>query len=96
MGPLLDTVLNHVPNPPGNPSEEFSMLVAMVEHDSHLGKICTGRVHNGTAKIGDKLRLLPHLGKFAHKIDSELSWNFLRQGRLEKTFSFLMAEFSNG
>ena len=63
MGPLLDTVIDHVPPPPGSVDQDFSMLVAMVEHDPHLGKVCTGRVHSGIAKTGDRIRALHHQGQ---------------------------------
>lgn len=63
MGPLLDLVVKHVPPPAGNPTALFSMLVAMVEHDDHLGKVATGRVHSGSAKIGDKIKVLHHAGE---------------------------------
>lgn len=63
MGPLLDTVLDHVPPPPVNPTEPFALLVAMIEHDPHLGKVATGRVAAGEARIGDRLKLLSPVGE---------------------------------
>lgn len=63
MGPLLDLIIQHVPSPSGNPASPFSMLVAMVEHDDHMGKVATGRVHSGTAKIGDRIKVLHHSGE---------------------------------
>ncbi len=62
MGPLLDVIIQHVPPPGGNPEAPFSMLVAMVEHDDHLGKVATGRVHSGMARIGDRIKVLHHAG----------------------------------
>lgn len=62
MGPLLNTVLEHIQPPAGDPAADFALLVAMVEHDAHLGRVATGRVASGTAKIGDRLKLLPHAG----------------------------------
>ena len=32
--------------------EEFSMVVSMIEYDSFLGRICTGRIASGTVKVG--------------------------------------------
>ena len=62
MGPLLDTVLDHVPAPAGDPQAPFSMLVAMLERDAHLGRVATGRVAAGVAKVGDRLKVLHHSG----------------------------------
>eukprot|EP00884_Botryococcus_braunii_P003029 jgi/Botrbrau1/12727/Bobra.67_1s0087.2 len=38
------------------------MLVAMIERDAFLGRIVTGRVASGQAKIGDRLLVLQHSG----------------------------------
>ena len=63
MGPLLDTILQHVPPPAGDPTAPFSLLVAMVEQDPHLGRVATGRVASGTARVGEQLKLMPHSGQ---------------------------------
>lgn len=63
MGPLLDTVLEHVPPPAADPEAPFALLVAMVEHDAHLGKVATGRVAAGEAHLGDRLKLLSPTGQ---------------------------------
>lgn len=63
MGPLLDLIVQHVSPPSGDPQAPFSMLVAMVEHDDHLGKVATGRVHSGTARVGDRIKVLHHAGE---------------------------------
>lgn len=62
MAPLLDAIVEHVPPPAGDPAAPFAMLVAMVEHDSFLGSIATGRIAAGTASTGDRVRVLHHTG----------------------------------
>lgn len=65
MAPLLDAIVEHVPPPAGDPAAPFAMLVAMVEHDSFLGPIATGRVASGTARTGDRVRVLHHTGELS-------------------------------
>ncbi len=63
MAPLLDAIVKHVPPPAGDMAAPFAMLVAMVEHDAFLGPIATGRVAAGTARVGDRVRVLHHTGE---------------------------------
>lgn len=64
--PLLDTIVRHIPPPADTTADPFAMLVAMVEHDSFLGRVATGRVAAGKAKVGDRIRVLHHTGGPAH------------------------------
>jgi len=58
MQPLLDVLLERVPPPPGSPDDEFSMLVSMIEHDSFVGRLVTGRVATGRMKVGDRVKAM--------------------------------------
>ena len=69
MGPLLDAIIAHVPAPLGNVAAPFAMLVAMVEADPFLGRVATGRVASGAARVGDRIRVLRHLGGVLHSND---------------------------
>lgn len=63
MEPLLNAIIKHVPHPGGSLTDEFKMLVTMLESDSFVGRIATGRVTSGTAKIGDRLRVIKRDGE---------------------------------
>lgn len=60
--PLLDAIVQHIPPPVGIPAAPFAMLVAMIERDAFLGRVATGRVASGCARVGDRLRVLHHSG----------------------------------
>ena len=62
LAPLLDAVVEHVPPPNGDPAGEFKMLVTMLEADAFVGRIATGRVASGTARLGDRLRVITRDG----------------------------------
>ena len=55
MEPLFETILNYVPAPPMNSNGPFQMLIAALDHDSHLGQIAIGRVFRGSVQKGDDL-----------------------------------------
>lgn len=59
MEPLLDAIIAHVPPPRLPLGQPFAMAVAMVERDPYVGRIVTGRVAAGTARVGDRVRVLP-------------------------------------
>ena len=62
LAPLLDAIVEHVPSPEGDPASEFKMLVTMLEADAFVGRIATGRVASGTARLGDRLRVITRDG----------------------------------
>ncbi len=63
VAPLLDAIVAHVPPPVGDPGAPFAMLVAMVEQDSFLGPVATGRVAAGTARVGDAVKVMHYTGE---------------------------------
>lgn len=60
MAPILDAVCERVPAPPASRDALFRMVVTMMEKDNYLGRLVTGRVASGSARVGDRLRALPH------------------------------------
>ena len=60
MAPLLDAILRHVPAPAADPSAPFALCVAMIERDPYVGRLATGRVAAGRARVGDRVRVLQH------------------------------------
>jgi GTP-binding protein len=55
---LFDLILKHVPPPDSQPSEPFAMLVTTLEYDSYLGRVLTGRIHKGIARVNMPLKAL--------------------------------------
>ena len=50
MKPLFEAILKHVDDPEGDSNEPFQMLVTNIEYDEYLGKLGTGRIHNGVLR----------------------------------------------
>jgi len=53
--PLLDQILEECPKPPVEPERPLQMLVANLDYDDYVGRICIGRVTSGSLKVGDKI-----------------------------------------
>jgi len=60
--PLLDMIIEEVPDATGDPEQPFQMLTSAIEYDNYLGKMGTGKIHNGTINTGDEVLLLKRNG----------------------------------
>jgi len=56
--PILKLIVDHIPPPSGRVDAPFRMLVSMIDRDPFLGRIVTGRVVDGSCKVGDRLQAL--------------------------------------
>ncbi|MFO1061002.1 MAG: translational GTPase TypA [Dongiaceae bacterium] len=63
LAPLFDLIVRHVPPPIGDASGDFAMLVTTLEYDSYLGRVLTGRIHTGTARINMHVKALAPDGR---------------------------------
>ncbi len=76
LEPLFDLIVKHVPPPTCNPDEKFAMLATIIESDPYLGRILTGRINTGKAKVNMPVKALSPDGKI------------IEQGRLTKLLAF--------
>ncbi|HET7409423.1 MAG TPA: GTP-binding protein, partial [Paracoccaceae bacterium] len=51
LAPLFDLIVRHVPAPVADATAPFAMLVTTLEYDPYLGRVLTGRVHSGRARL---------------------------------------------
>ncbi len=63
LHPLLDLILRHVPEPDVTKGGPFTMLATMLDSDPYLGRVLTGRVNSGTAKVNMPVKALSLDGK---------------------------------
>ncbi|MBA3646915.1 MAG: translational GTPase TypA, partial [Gemmatimonadaceae bacterium] len=59
LGPLFDSIIQHVPAPPSDEKGTFQMLISTIDHSPYLGRLGIGRVERGTVNYGDTVALLP-------------------------------------
>lgn len=67
LKPLFDLICTHVPSPDVDVNAPFSMLVTMLEYDSFLGQVLTGRVHSGKIKVNQEVKGLTREGELVEK-----------------------------
>jgi GTP-binding protein len=63
MTPLFDLIVKHVPPAEGDATKPFAMLTTTLEYDSYLGRVLTGRIHTGTAKVNMHVKAIAPDGR---------------------------------
>ena len=58
LSPMFDLILKHVPAPGKNADLPFAMNAAILEADNFLGRILTGRIEQGTARLNMPVRVI--------------------------------------
>ncbi len=61
--PLLKTIIRHVDEPEGDKDKPVQFLTSAISYDNYLGKMGTGRIHNGTLRQGEEVLLLKRNGE---------------------------------
>jgi GTP-binding protein len=62
MKALLETIVHRVLPPIADAENPFQMLVTMLDYDSYMGRIGSGRIYHGTIKLGDAVVLIKRDG----------------------------------
>jgi len=55
ISPIFDSIIQHVPQPKGDPDKPLQMMVTTIGADSFKGRIVIGRVYNGIIKAGQEI-----------------------------------------
>ena len=76
LSPMFDLVLRHVPTPNVDKEAPFGMVATILESDNFLGRILTGRIDQGRARVNMPVRVLRPDG------------TIVESGRLTKLLSF--------
>jgi len=62
LAALFDLILAHVAPPVADDSGPFAMLATTLEYDPYLGRVLTGRIHSGTARVNMPLKVMTRGG----------------------------------
>ena len=67
LTPLFATIVKHVPPPAADVDGPFKMLVSLLDRDSFVGRILTGRILSGTLRLNMPIRALNPDGSVAEE-----------------------------
>jgi GTP-binding protein len=76
LAPMFDLIVSHVPPPKVDLDAPFAMLASILDYDNFLGRVLTGRVEQGRARLNMPLKVLRADG------------TVVETGRLTKLMSF--------
>ncbi len=65
LAPLFELVVERIPPPTGDTQAPFAMLASILELDPYLGRVLTGRIHAGCARLNMRLRVIGRDGEVA-------------------------------
>ena len=58
LGPLFDTVLNHVPAHAGDPNAPLQLQISSLDYSSYVGRIGVGRINAGTIRPNQEVLVM--------------------------------------
>ena len=73
---IMDEIVRYVEEPDADSDATFAFLVTLIESDNFLGRVLTGKIESGTAKVGMPVKGISLDGKI------------VEQGRITKLLSF--------
>ena len=76
LSAMFDLIVSHVPEPTVDHDAPFAMVASILEYDNFLGRVLTGRIEQGRAKLNMQVKVLHADGKT------------VETGRLTKLLSF--------
>lgn len=56
--PLLETIVDEIPNSAIDEDKPFQMLISTLDHDLYVGRICIGKINRGILKKGMRVSLV--------------------------------------
>ena len=60
MKPLLDTILEYIPAPEGDPDADTQLLVSTIDYNEYVGRIGVGKVDNGSIRVNQECVIVNH------------------------------------
>lgn len=82
--PLFETIIKHVKEPDGDVNSPLQFFTSAISYDNYLGKMGTGRIHNGTIRKGEEILLIKNDGE---KCPFKITGLFTYEGLSKKSVS---------
>lgn len=60
MVPLFETIIDHIPEPEGDPEAPTQVLISTIDYNEYVGRIGVGKVDNGFVKVNQDCVIVNH------------------------------------
>ncbi|MFA5519764.1 MAG: translational GTPase TypA [Spirochaetota bacterium] len=86
--PLFDTIVQYVDSPSGEINLPLQFLVSAIDYDNYLGRIGTGKIHNGQVTTGDSVMLLKRDGaRVLSRVTRIFSYEGMKRKEIKKAYA---------
>jgi GTP-binding protein len=84
LEPLFDAIVRLVPPPKVQPEKPFALVVSNLAHSDFLGRICVGRVQQGSVKVGQPIAIIGKGGKRTQaRVQELMTYSGMKQIKAE-------------
>ena len=73
IAPIFDSIIEHIPEPTGDPNKPLQALVSNITYDNHKGRIAIGKIYNGTLNVGEQVARISREGALTKTTISTLA-----------------------
>ncbi|MDQ6781372.1 MAG: GTP-binding protein, partial [Candidatus Eremiobacteraeota bacterium] len=80
---LMETIINYIPEPPGDDEGPFQMLVSNIDHNEYVGRIAIGRIFRGRVNKGETVARMSHGDQSLHRVTGLYDFYGLTRRELE-------------
>ncbi len=88
LTPLFDTIIKYIPDANGELEKPLQMLVSAIEYNDYLGKIGTGKIHNGKLTQGDEVVLLKKNGeRLLYRVTKLFQYEGLKKTKVKVAYA---------
>ncbi len=88
MIPLFETIIKHVKEPDGKINLPLQFLVSAIDYDNYIGRIVTGKIHNGQISTGEEVALIKKDGSVAiNKVTKLFAYEGLARTEIKKAYA---------
>ena len=63
LQPLMDTIVDYIQPPEGDPDEPTGVLVSSIDYNDYVGRIAVGRIERGTMKVNQQVTVCDYHDK---------------------------------
>jgi len=88
LKPLFETIIKNVKEPDGEIDLPLQFLVSAIDYDNYLGRIGTGKIHNGQVTAGDTVMLMKQNGEnVLSKVSKIFAYEGLKRTEIKKAYA---------
>jgi len=88
LKPLFETIIKNVKEPDGRIDLPLQFLVSAIDYDNYLGRVGTGRIHNGQIAANDTVALIKRSGETVlSKVSKIFSYEGMKRIEIKKAYT---------